>query len=121
VLQLSNETFINDERHACVYDPPLEVLHNPMQVEDFSTQSTATPDCRETVDVSVVGRDSVKDATGRAWSTWVVEFSTERGATTEERHWFSPELGRDVRLETTTSGGGTVNQTAQLLKSYPKA
>ena len=118
VLQLSNETVIGGERKACSYRPPLEVLHIPIRVEDFSSQRISGT-CQETVKVGVVGRASIGDANGRKWSTWIIEYRREFGQTERERHWFSPELGRVVRLETTSGGGEAASHTAQLLRRYP--
>jgi hypothetical protein len=120
VVQTSNATTIGGQRRACEYQPPLEILHVPIRVESFASQKTDAALCAGTVDVTVLGRQSVRDASRRKWSTWVIEISTRSGARTdEERHWFSTELGRDIRLETRTEESGKTDQTAQLLRSYP--
>jgi hypothetical protein len=120
VLQLINGTIIAGRGRRCTYDPPLEILHIPIRVESFAQQDTDPSLCRGRVDVSVLGRQSVRDGEGRRWTTWVIEVNSEAPSQTEqERHWFAPDLGRDVRVETTTEKADVVNQTAQLLLSYP--
>jgi hypothetical protein len=120
VVELSNETVIGGNRRACSYDPPIEIMHIPIRVEEFREQESGGPGCEATNAVNVVGREDTEDATGKTWSTWVIERQILSGdRTDEERHWFSPDLGHDVRVETVTESGGRRTETAQLLRSYP--
>jgi hypothetical protein len=118
-VQLFNAIVIGGRERRCTYNPPLEIIHSPIRVESFPRQETGAL-CRGTVDVTVLGRQSVRDANGRTWPTWVIEIASKNGSQTDqEKHWFSPELGRDIRSETATEKIDVVDQTAQLLRSYP--
>jgi hypothetical protein len=120
VVQLSNQTTIGGQQRTCVYDPPLEVLHIPMFIEPFDDQTFRGAACESKVEIEVVDRDSVKDATGRAWSVWVIETRSEAsGRSDMTTHWFSPELGRDIRTQTTTETTDRQDQTEQILSRYP--
>lgn len=120
VVEHSNQTVIGGNRRACGYDPPIEVMHIPIRVEEFKEQESGGPGCEATNAINVVGREDTEDATGKMWSTWVIERQILSGdRTDEERHWFAPELGHDVRVETVTESGGRRTETAQLLRSYP--
>jgi hypothetical protein len=120
VVQLINGTVISGIGRRCNYDPPLEILHIPIRVESFPSQETDARLCKGRVEVSVLGRQTIRDANDREWSTWVIEVDSEgQSQTDQEKHWFAPELARDIRIETTTEKPDSVNQTAQLLMSYP--
>jgi hypothetical protein len=120
VVELSNETVIGGNRRACSYDPPIEIMHIPIRVEEFREQESGGPGCEATNAINVVGREDTEDATGKMWSTWVIERQILSGdRTDEEKHWFSPDLGHDIRVETVTETGGRRTETAQLLRSYP--
>lgn len=120
VVQLSNQTTVGGDRRTCNFEPPLETLHIPIRIEEFSEQATGGPGCNQTVAISVVGRQEIQDATGRTWSTWIIEMqSLSGGRTDEETRWFSPELGRDVRIDTATETDTRRSETTQLLSSFP--
>lgn len=120
VVQLSNETSIGGERNVCAYDPPLDVLHIPMFAEVFDEQQFSNTTCEERIEIEVVDGDSVKDANGKSWDVWVVEIRSEApGRTDMATRWFSPELGRDIRSRTTTDRGARLDETEQILRSYP--
>lgn len=120
VVQLSNATVIRGEQKLCEYDPPLEVLHIPLFSENFEDQHFQGSACEQTVKISVLDLDSVKDATGRSWPVWQIEVRGESAGRLEsETRWFSPELGRDIRVETTTQTGESESQTARVLSRYP--
>ena len=120
VVETSNQTIIGGTRRACTYDPPIEIMHIPVRVEEFKEQESGGPGCQTTNAINVVGREDTEDATGKVWPAWVIERQILSGdRTDEETHWFSPELGHDVRVETITVSGGRRTETAQLLRSYP--
>lgn len=120
ILQLSNDTVVDGERVTCTYEPPLVILHNPVRAEDFPIQRFTSRTCEQSFEVSVVERTSVKDKKGKAWQVWTIEvLRNASGRRDEETHWFSPELGRDIRLETATQTAADYNQTALILSSYP--
>lgn len=120
VVQLINGTVIRGVGRRCTYDPPLEILHIPMRAETFPEQQSDPTRCQGKINIAVLGRQGVRDATGRTWQTWVIELNGEKEAQTEqEKHWFSPDLGRDIRIEVSTERRDSVNQTAQLLRRYP--
>lgn len=120
VVQLSNATVIGGEEKVCDYEPPLEILHIPMFSESFEEQHFSGTACEQTVQISVLDIDTVKDATGRNWPVWQIEVRSESAGRFEsETRWFSPELGRDIRVETTTQTGESESQTARVLSRYP--
>ena len=121
VVQLSNVTNIGGSPRGCAYEPPIENIPIPLKVHDLPPQTTGNGACEQTLDISVVGRATVEDATGKKWATWIIDYEAESGSRTDqERHWLSPELGHDVRVETTSQSQGNTTQTAQLLRSYPR-
>jgi hypothetical protein len=120
VVQLSNETIIGGQRRTCTYDPPLEILHIPMTAEPFNDQSFSSTTCESKIEIEVLDRDSVQDANGKAWGVWVIEVRSEAAGRTDVRtRWFSPELGRDIRIQTTTDTAERQDQTEQILARYP--
>jgi hypothetical protein len=95
----------------CTFDPPLVIVHIPIKPEKFPTQSLKGSGnaCNGKVDITVEGRENVKDATGRSWSTWRVkvrqEVKTDQLTTVgDEIRWFSPDLGTQVRTQVTQNG-----------------
>lgn len=120
VLQMSNETVIGGQRRTCRYDPPLEILRVPIQAEAFETQASEGEFCEDTVDIGVLGREEIEDANERKWSVWIIEVQLVSGEdATTETQWFSPELGRPIRIETRSAGPNATNRTGQLLKKHP--
>lgn len=120
VVQLSNDISVDGVRRTCVYEPPLVLFNLPMKSEDLDEQSFDSTRCEQSIAISVTERASVKDDTGRTWATWVIEVLREgRGRTDEETHWFAPELGRDIRVETTSESAEAYNHTLRILRSYP--
>ncbi len=120
VEQLSNETIILGVSRTCVYQPPVEILHLPIRREDYKEQTPQGAACERIIEVSVVGTEGVKDATGRVWTTWIINFHSEGGGRAlDETRWFSPELGVNIRVESSSETSGARNETAQVLRSHP--
>lgn len=132
VLLLSSETTTPDASSRCTFEPPVEIVHLPTREERFPTQEWDGPGCQGRTDITVLGAQTVRDATGRAWATWKFEVRTETtspgGSVVEtETRWLSPELGRDVRTDRIADGErssptGTRrfhNATQTVLKSNP--
>jgi hypothetical protein len=117
VLQLSIVSNIGGRQVTCTFDPPLVLTKIPIRVEKLPTQTVERGSCAGKIDIKVVGREEVADATGRDWLTWRID--TVTGANSESR-WLSPELGRDIRTEVKAEGaGGGSTDTATILRSYP--
>ena len=120
VLQLTNDTVVDGERRTCNYNPPLVVLRNPVRAEEYPAQRYSSTTCEREIEVNVIERTSTKDKKGKAWDVWMILVRRDSsGRKDEETHWFSPELGRDIRIETATETQDDYNQTAQILSSYP--
>lgn len=120
VVQLTNEVVRDGERITCTYNPPRVLLHNPLRVEDYPDQRYGSSSCEQRIEVSVVERTSAKDKKGKAWDVWMIQVRRHAsGRRDEETHWFSHELGRDIRIETGTETQNDYNQTLQILSSYP--
>lgn len=120
VLQLSNDITVDGQRRTCVYNPPLVILHDPIRAEDFPKQRFNSTTCEQAIEISVTDRTSVKDRKGKSWQVWQVQIRREHaGRTDEEIRYFSPELGRDIRIEQSSETATSSNQTVQILSSYP--
>ena len=120
VVQLSNDFVKDGERITCTYKPPRVLLHNPLRVEDYPDQRYSSSSCEQRIEVAVVERTSAKDKNGKAWDVWMIQVRRHAaGRRDEETHWFSHELGRDIRIETGTETQNDYNQTLQILSSYP--
>jgi hypothetical protein len=118
VVRLANETVIGGRRTSCRYDPPLEVLRIPIRQEEYREQEATG--CDETTQISVVGREEIQDTQGKTWETWALELHSESGGRSDQAtRWFSPELGREIRTDTTSETPEGRNETSQLLRSYP--
>jgi hypothetical protein len=96
---------------SCTFNPPLVILHIPIKAEKFPTQTLKGDGnaCSGKVDITVEGKEDVKDATGRSWSTWRVKVRQEVNSDqlttkTDETRWFSPDLGAQVRSQATQNG-----------------
>jgi len=118
VVRLANETVLGGRRTSCRYDPPLEVLRIPIRQEEYREQEATG--CDETTQISVVGREKIEDAEGKAWETWALELHSDSGGRSDQAtRWFSPELGREIRIDTASETPEGRNETSQLLRSYP--
>lgn len=120
VVQLTNDFVKDGERITCNYNPPRVLLHNPLRAEEYPAQHYTSTTCEQTIEVTVIERTSTKDKKGKSWDAWMIAVTRNAtGRRDEETHWFSPELGRDIRIETATETQDDYNQTAQILSSYP--
>jgi hypothetical protein len=128
VLTTSNLTFVGLASYDCTYTPPPEILPNPLQAGSVPTQSWSGPQCSGTVQLTVLGAETVT-AAGRSWNVWrvhtVVHFVAQSSvdATSDSTSLVSPELGTAVTSDSTTSGtvAGSSFTTHQVttLKSHP--
>jgi hypothetical protein len=116
----------------CAPSPPVTILHLPVHVETFATQSWSGSSCSGTSDIRVVGQESITTA-GRTWSAWKISSHTTfhysspgntADGTIDGTAWLAPELGMPVQSDATVSG--TLNhvpmhshQVTSLL-SYPQ-
>jgi hypothetical protein len=131
-VELSHETKSPRGTAGCRFEEPIEMLHFPMKVEEFETQNLdgEGTSCNGTRDVAVEGTEEVEDEDGKAWPTWRVRYESQaRGMGFTNRttvvRWFSPELGKDVKTETTSElidESDKVTQRGEstsVLKAYP--
>ncbi len=95
----------------CTFDPPLLIAKIPVRPETFPTQTLKGTGnfCEGKLDITVEGQETVKDATGRSWSTWRVHVRLQAGneqftLTTDDKQWLSPELGVEIRTNGTSHG-----------------
>lgn len=103
MLSFKAETQIGD--FSCTFKPPLLIAKFPTKPETFPTQQLKGEGnaCDGTLDITVVKKDTAKDATGKTWETWQVKVkltfkSGQLSSTSDETRWVSPELGVEVRL-----------------------
>ena len=133
VVELSFETKAGTGAGAgCEFETPIEVLHLPIKEEKFETQEfdgTGTS-CDGERTVEVEAQEDTEDANGTRWSTWRIRVETQvrsSGVTNRSTiiRWFSPDLGKDVRTETTSellNPDGDVSargESTSVLKTYP--
>lgn len=111
ILLLSFRTQTAGGDFGCVFDPPLVLANLPIRpgaipTQEFRGEGNA---CDGSLDINVMRREEVQDATGRTWSTWRVAVRIEAGneqftTVTDETQWLAPELGVEVRSDGTTHG-----------------
>ncbi len=96
---------------ACTFKPELVIIHIPIKAEKFPTQNISGDGnaCGGKVDITVEGKEDVKDAAGKTWSTWRVKVHTQTDSgqlktTNDETRWFSPDLGVQIRQQSNQSG-----------------
>ena len=111
ILLLSFKTETPGGDFSCTFDPPLVVAKIPIRPETFPTQNFKGTGnaCQGKLDITVEGQETVKDATGRSWSTWRARIRLQAGNeqftnTTDQSQWLSPELGVEVRTDGTSHG-----------------
>jgi hypothetical protein len=102
MLSFKAETQIGD--FSCTFKPPLLIAKFPTKPEKFPTQQLKGDGnaCNGTLDITVVKKDSSKDATGKTWETWQVKVkltfkSGQLSSTSDETRWVSPDLGAEIR------------------------
>jgi hypothetical protein len=129
VIELSVVTKFQGSSSGCIFNPPIDVLHMPIRVETFPARQLkgSGSTCGGDYELTVNGPETVNDATGRSWATWKITIRTHaKSANTDatETRWFSPELGKEIRIEGVTqqdtSNGQRVRaESVNILKSYP--
>jgi hypothetical protein len=111
VREVSFGTTTDQGTGDCTFDEPVVVLKLPITVEQ---------------------RDDATDATGHIWPAWRIKVATTVEATgltktSTDTRWFSPDLGKDIRVKgvaeyVNPSGGVSARATSEIvLKRYPKA
>jgi hypothetical protein len=132
VAELSLETKSSAGTNGCKMADPIVVLRIPVKegAYDEQTYEGEGGACNRTKTVKVVGRETISDAEGRSWSTWLIEVKTVHKPvglieTFDEQRWFSPDLGKDIKTEVKTVGENTNGdqlynaETSTLLETYP--
>lgn len=127
-LAVSAPPFVDFE---CTITPPVEFLHIPMKAETFPKQqwNNEQDDCSGSLELTVVGKEDIKDATGKTWTTWKIDnttsyrFSGGLQGTLTGTAWFSPDLGTmikaDERNEGTAGQGDFHSHQVTLLRKHP--
>jgi hypothetical protein len=96
----------------CAYHPPPRVLPLPLKIEKLPRQTYTAPNlsCAGSKDIDVVDKETVKDGKGHRWSTYRIDETTiESSTSTTQIHWFSPELGADIRSESVSKSLTTLS------------
>lgn len=109
MLSLKSETSGGD--FSCTFNPPLTITKFPVKPETFPTQQLKGQGnaCNGTLDITIVKKETTKDANGRSWSAWQVKVkltikSDQFTLTTNETRWVSPELGAEIRSNGAADG-----------------
>jgi hypothetical protein len=132
VVDLSTELESDAGTSGCEYAMPLESIRIPIEAGALPTQTIGGEGtaCSGQRTVTVEERETVADENGVRWSTWRIRVETRTPGTTTTKtdtHWFSPDLGKDVRVRGVTelsNAQGQVQTRAEqtsVLKSYPGA
>lgn len=135
VLEVSSEITANDKKAGCTYSEPIEVLRIPLKKEKLEPQELrgSGTNCNGTRTIAFEEREDVLDDAGLTWSTWRITsetvIKTDVGLTqrSTDTRWFSPDLGKEVKLEGVTEyidpdGKVTVRaEQSVLLTSFPDA
>lgn len=97
-----------DQENRCHYDPWVSILRFPLREQRFPTQHWKGEECEGSMDVRVVGRETVR-AAGRTWKTWkllyriVYQIGSLQG-TRDETVWFAPRLGMEAKIQRVVNG-----------------
>jgi hypothetical protein len=128
LLTFSNLTFLGLASYDCTYAPPPEILPIPVQAGTVPTQSWSGAQCSGTLQLSVLGAETVT-AAGQVWNVWrvhtVLHYVAQSSvdATMDTTSLFSPDLGTIVTGDSTTSGkvaGSAFNShQVTVLRSHP--
>ncbi len=130
VLLLSYTVEQSGQTLTCTFSAPLEIIRIPIKSETFPTQNLSGQGnaCGGTLKITVEGKENVKDAAGKTWSTWRVKVRQEvknnqLTTTADETRWFSPDLGVQVRSQSNQSGSFSganfSSKTTSALRSHP--
>jgi len=119
---------------SCTYNPALTIAKFPTKPETFPQQhlSGSGNACGGTLDIQVLDKENVVDASGHTWSAWKIHVKinsqfkyngTPVTAQSDEMRWFSPDLGVEVKSiangSNTSPLGKTTSKTTTVLKSHP--
>jgi hypothetical protein len=86
----------------CAYNPPVVLVRFPLAVVTLPTQTWSGPGCSGSLEVTVSGEESVKDAVGRIWRAWRIQRVHREADGTEKLQvvsWFAPQIGIEVLAE----------------------
>jgi hypothetical protein len=132
LLQITIETQIGT--YSCRFDPVLVITKFPVKPETYPTQTFKGEGnaCNGKLDITVVKKETQKDATGKSWEAWQAKVRTETkppnlSIVTNETQWVAPDLGVSVRSEGASNGeyksGATTfkfsSTSTAVLKKYP--
>ena len=117
VTLLSSDALANGGERKCEYQPPINLFPLPLKDGALEEQhwSDANLACSGTTQITVLGQDTTTDARGKKWSVWKIEEKTNSGGDSTQLHWFSPELGVDIRDQSTSPAQTTLS----ILRDYP--
>jgi hypothetical protein len=119
---------------TCTYNPPLVIAKFPIKPETFPQQKLQGSGnaCGGTLDISVLDKENVQDATGHTWSAWKLHVKINSSfkyngqpvsSSSDEMRWFSPDLGIEVKSIADTSNssplGKATGHATTVLKSHP--
>jgi len=116
---VASDITANGSELRCAYNPPIKEVPFPLKVEKLPRQNWAggpNLNCSGSTDIDVVGQETAYDGRGKSWETWkIVEATTAGTGMSTQTHWFSPDLGVDVRDESASTSLTTMS----VLKDYP--
>jgi hypothetical protein len=114
---VSSDAVAGTNERKCAYNPPIRLIPLPLKVEKLPRQTWSSPDlaCSGTTDINVIGQETTTDGQGKSWSTWKIEEVTNSGGTSTQTHWFSPDLGVDIRDQSASSAQTTLS----VLRDHP--
>jgi hypothetical protein len=134
VREVSFGTTTDQGTGDCTFDEPVVVLKLPIEEGKLPTQELKGEgvNCNGERTITVEQRDDATDATGHIWPAWRIKVATTVEATgltktSTDTRWFSPDLGKDIRVKgvaeyVNPSGGVSARATSEIvLKRYPKA
>jgi hypothetical protein len=134
VREVSFGTTTDQGTGDCTFTEPIVVLEIPIEEGKLPTHEFEGEgvNCNGERTITVEQRDDATDANGHVWPAWRIKVTTVVKATgltktSTDTRWFSPDLGKDIRVNGVTeyvnpSGGVAARATTEiLLKRYPKA
>jgi len=134
ILFLSVEISSPYGTFSCTYNPPLTIAKFPTKPETFPQQhlNGSGNACGGTLDITVLDKENVVDASGHKWSAWKIHVKISSqfkyngqpvSTTSDETRWFSPDLGVEVKSiadgSNSSALGKSTSHSTTLLKSHP--
>ncbi len=101
---------------TCAFQPPIKVIPLPLAPATLPNQQWGSSACSGVTMIKVDGEQTTSDGNGKVWKTWKIEEKTQTPTIDVQTHYFSPDLGVDVRDERSAQSGSTVT----LLTNYPR-